>query len=91
MEVGVVKATAPWRIVLKFVEGAKAMFGGTWAYLLDEAPVGGTVVGIAEDGWMGPPPFRVILAPMGANRTMDAIPVSLGARFGETDTPGKAR
>ncbi|MBI2796199.1 MAG: SRPBCC family protein [Gemmatimonadetes bacterium] len=91
MELDVVEANAPSRIVVKIVEDAKAMFGGTWTYRLDEAPGGGTLVSITEEGWIGPPPFRVVMAMMGANRTMDDVLVSLGARFGEAVTPGDAR
>lgn len=35
-------------------------FGGTWTYVL-EPRGGGTRLTITEDGWIDPPPFRLIL------------------------------
>ena len=90
MQVDIVEATVPRKLVSEIVSDDNSAWGGTWTYALDPAPGGGTIVSVTEDGWIGPPPFRVIMWIMGAHSTMDALLKSLGSRFGETVTPEHA-
>lgn len=86
MQLDVVDATPPTRITTKIVEEKGAPFGGVWVYALSPSN-GGTTVTITENGWIGPPPFRVISKLTGMNRTLDGMLVALGKRFGEDVKP----
>ena len=70
----------------RIVEEKGAPFGGLWVYTVASSPAG-TVVSITEDGWIGPPPFRVVATLMGLNRTIDGLLVALGKKFGEDVRP----
>jgi uncharacterized protein YndB with AHSA1/START domain len=60
----------PTRLVTRIDADEKAAFGGTWTYTL--TPVGGsTTVSVVEDGYVGNPVFRVMMALMGKHRTID--------------------
>jgi uncharacterized protein YndB with AHSA1/START domain len=87
MELDVLEATAPARMVTRVVEEKGAPFGGTWTYNIIPATSGGTTVRITEAGWIGPPPFRVMGRLFGLHATIDGLLVALGQRFGETVTP----
>lgn len=86
MQLDVVSATPPLQFVTKIVEDQGLPFGGTWTYALSPG-ASGTVVTVTEQGWVGPPPFRVMSRIMGHNATLDGLLTALGARFGETVTP----
>ena len=86
MQLDVVDVTSPSGFKTKIVEEKGAPFGGEWIYALTSGAAGTTIT-ITENGWIGPPPFRVIMKVMGAHRTMDGMLVALGKRFGEVVTP----
>jgi uncharacterized protein YndB with AHSA1/START domain len=86
MQIDVVNVTPPTGFTTKIVEEKGAPFGGAWVYALKPAQ-DGTTVTITENGWIGPPPFRVIMKLMGSHRTMDGMLAALGKRFGEAVTP----
>jgi hypothetical protein len=87
MQLDVVEATPPSRLVTRVVEEKGAPFGGTWIYALTPAAAGGTTVRITEAGWIGPPPFRVMGRVFGLHATIDGLLVALGKRFGEAVEP----
>ena len=86
MQFDVTERTAPTRFVTKIVTDEKAVFGGTWTYEI-AAVSGGSTVTVTEDGWVGPPPFRVMSKFMGQHSTMDTYLAALSRRFGETTAP----
>jgi uncharacterized protein YndB with AHSA1/START domain len=86
MQLDVRDDSPPNGFTTHIVEEKGAPFGGKWIYKLVAVP-GGTVVSITEDGWIGPPPFRAMQSVMGLHRTLDAVLVSLGKRFGEEVKP----
>jgi len=86
MQIDVVNVTPPTGFTTKIVEEKGALFGGEWVYAL-RPEMGGTTITIAENGWIGPPPFRVVMKLMGAHRTMDGMLAALAKRFGESVTP----
>jgi hypothetical protein len=86
MQLDVTNESAPTRFTTKIVEEKGAAFGGQWHYVLAEVP-GGTKLSISEDGWIGPPPFRVMATLGGLHRTIDGMLVALGRRFGEDVKP----
>jgi uncharacterized membrane protein len=82
----VVDRRADERLVTHIVEG-DLPFGGTWTYTLapsGAAPGGeGTRVTIEEDGWVDPPPFRVISRfVLGHDASMRAYLAQLARRWG---------
>jgi uncharacterized protein YndB with AHSA1/START domain len=86
MELDVGEQSPPHGFTTHIVEEKGAPFGGKWVYKLTPVP-GGTTVAISEDGWIGPPPFRVMATAMGLHRTLDGMLVALGKHFGEQVTP----
>jgi uncharacterized membrane protein len=86
MQLDIVSESPPLQFVTKIVEDQGLPFGGTWTYALSPG-ANGTVVTVTENGWVGPPPFRVMSRIMGHNATLDGLLTALGARFGETVTP----
>ena len=87
MQLDVVDEVPPLRLVTRIVEEKGAVFGGTWTYMLTQSASGGTVVSVTEQGWIGPPPFRVIQSVMGMHGTLDGMLTALGKHFGESVTP----
>jgi uncharacterized membrane protein len=87
MELDVVVDSAPARLVTRIVEAPGAPFGGIWTYEFSPAGGGGTVVTVTENGWIGPPPFRLMGRVFGLHSTIDGLLAALGRRFGETATP----
>lgn len=86
MELDIGEDSPPHGFTTHIVAEKGAAFGGKWVYELTSVP-GGTTVSISEDGWIGPPPFRVMATVMGLHRTLDGVLVSLGKHFGEQVTP----
>jgi uncharacterized protein YndB with AHSA1/START domain len=86
MQLDVVDAAPPRGFTTRIVEDKGAPFGGEWVYALSPSK-GGTTVTVTENGWIGPPPFRVIAQLMGLHRTMDGMLVALGTHFGENVKP----
>jgi len=86
MDLVVVHATAPARMVTAIDAPPDAAFGGTWTYELTPAD-GGTRVAVTEAGWIANPVFRVFALAGGHHRTLDAYLSALGRRFGEAVTP----
>ena len=56
----IVEEDAPGSMVVD-LEAASAVFGGRWTYDLEASELG-THVTITEEGWIEPPPFRLIMA-----------------------------
>lgn len=86
MELDIVNDDPPRGFVSNIVEQPGAPFGGRWVYTLTTVQ-GGTRVSVSEEGWIGPPPFRVMASIMGLNRTLDSVLISLGTHFGEQVRP----
>ena len=86
MQFDVTERTAPTRFVTQIVTDEKAVFGGTWTYEIAPAS-GGATVTVTEDGWVGPPPFRLMSKLMGQHSTMDTYLTALARKFGETTAP----
>ena len=86
MQFDVTERTAPTRFVTRIVPDKGAVFGGTWTYEI-AAATGGSTVTVTEDGWVGPPPFRVMSRLMGQHSTMDTYLRALSRKFGETTAP----
>jgi uncharacterized protein YndB with AHSA1/START domain len=87
MELDVVTDSAPALLVTRIAGAPGAPFGGTWTYALVSVGGGGTVVTVTENGWIGPPPFRLMGRVFGLHATIDGFLIALGRRFGETVTP----
>ena len=86
MELDIGEDMPPNGFTTHIVAEKGAPFGGKWIYRLTAVP-GGTKVAITEEGWIGPPPFRVMATVMGLNRTLDSMLMSLSKHFGEQETP----
>jgi uncharacterized protein YndB with AHSA1/START domain len=86
MELDVGEDSPPNGFTTYIVEEKGAPFGGKWIYKFSSGP-GGTTVSISEDGWIGPPPFRVVASIMGLHRTLDSMLAALAKHFGEQVTP----
>lgn len=86
MQIDIVDDTPPAGFTTKIVEEKGAAFGGVWRYRFTAVP-GGTTVTVTEDGWIGPPPFRVIATLRGLHQSMDAVLVSLAKHYGESVKP----
>lgn len=50
----------PGEKLVRVIATENLPFGGTWTYELADAPGGGTVLTLTEDGFINPPPFRAI-------------------------------
>ena len=86
MRLIVVETEAPSRMVTQVESEPGSPFGGHW--IVELAPSdGGTRVTLAEEGWIGPPPFRVMSRVMGYHRSIDGYLVALGKHFGESPVP----
>ena len=86
MRLIVVEAEAPSRMVTQVESEPDSPFGGVW--ILELAPAGsGTRVSLAEEGWIGPPPYRVMSRVMGYYRSIDGYLAALGKHFGESPVP----
>jgi hypothetical protein len=86
MQLDVAGDTPPTGFTTKIVEEQGAPFGGMWTYRLTPA-ANGTLVSVTEDGWVGPPHFRVISRVMGHHRTIDGMLTALGRKYGEEVKP----
>lgn len=82
----VAEAAPPSRLVTEVESAPGAAFGGRWVYQLDRSH-GGTVVTVAEEGWIGPPPFRIMSRVMGYHGSIDQYLAALARHFGESLTP----
>jgi uncharacterized protein YndB with AHSA1/START domain len=87
MQIDVVEAERPTRIVTRIVDEPGTPFGGRWSYDLSSTADGRTTIAITERGWIGPPPFRLMAKIFGMHATLDSMLRALGQRFGETVTP----
>jgi uncharacterized protein YndB with AHSA1/START domain len=76
------------RLLVTRIADDKLPFGGTWTWRLEPTPDGGTRVSTTEDGFVGPPPFRLLSRfVFGHHATLNAVHRALAAKFGETVTP----
>ena len=79
-------ADPPRRLVTRIDADEDAAFGGTWTYSL--TPAGrGTTLSIVEDGYVGNPLFRVMMAVMGTHRTLDGYLRALADKLDEPVRP----
>ncbi len=86
MQLDVTDDRPPHGFVTNIVQEKGAPFGGKWIYALTEVS-GVTTLRVSEDGWIGPPPFRVMAKVMGLHRTIDGMLVALARKFGEDAKP----
>ena len=83
-------ANPPRRLVTRIDADADAAFGGTWTYTLN--PAGrGTTLSIVEDGYVGNPFFRVMMAVMGTHRTLDSYLRAVAEKLDEPVKPEHVR
>ena len=86
MRIVVESANPPRRLVTRIDADEDAAFGGTWTYTL--TPAGpGTTLSIVEDGYIGNPFFRVMMAVMGTHRTLDGYLRALADKLDEPVRP----
>lgn len=86
MRIIVESASPPSRLVTRIDADQDAAFGGTWTYSL--TPAGrGTTLSIVEDGYVGNPLFRVMMAVMGTHRTIDGYLKALADKLDEPVKP----
>lgn len=86
MRLIVESADPPRRMVTRIDADEDAAFGGTWTYSL--TPAGrGTTLSIVEDGYVGNPLFRVLMAVMGTHRTLDGYLRALADKLDEPVKP----
>ena len=79
-------ADPPRRLITRIDADEDAAFGGTWTYSL--TPAGrGTTLSIVEDGYVGNPLFRVMMAVMGTHRTLDGYLRALADKLDEPVKP----
>jgi len=79
-------ADPPRRLVTRIAD-PKLPWGGTWTTEIADAPGGGSVMRITEDGYVNNPLFRFLSRfVFGYNDTVDSYMKSLGAKFGEQVT-----
>jgi hypothetical protein len=78
--------TPPHRFITNIVAEKGSAFGGRWVYSLSPMP-SGTTLRVTEEGWIGPPPFRVMATMGGLHRTIDGMLGALAKRFGEDMKP----
>jgi uncharacterized protein YndB with AHSA1/START domain len=82
----VAESEPPERLVMNVDSPPAASFGGRWVYELSPA-AGGTTVQVAEEGWIGPPPLRLMSRLMGYHRSVDGYLSALARKFGEAEVP----
>lgn len=80
------ESAAPNRLVTVVDSAPGSPFGGRWVYELATSGTG-TAVTVAEEGWIGPPPFRVMSKVMGYHRSLDQYLTALGRHFGAQVRP----
>jgi uncharacterized protein YndB with AHSA1/START domain len=86
VQMEVLSASPPNRIVTQILNDEQQDWGGKWTY--DISTNGSsTEVRITEEGWVASPFFRVISKLTGHHRTMNSQLSSLAARFGDMATP----
>ena len=86
MRLIVESADPPRRLVTRIDADQDAAFGGTWTYSL--TPAGsGTTLSIVEDGYVGNPFFRVMMAVMGTHRTLDGYLKAVADKLDEPVKP----
>jgi uncharacterized protein YndB with AHSA1/START domain len=81
VQIEVVSAAPPTRMVTRILNDEQQDWGGTWTYDVTHTAAG-TEVTITEEGWVAPF-FRVFAKLMGPHRTMDSYLTSVAANFGE--------
>src|SRR5688500_2180465 len=86
MRLIVESADPPRRLVTRIDADEDAAFGGTWTYTLTPAG-GGTTLSIVEDGYVGNPFFRVMMAVMGTHRTIDSYLKAVADKLDEPVKP----
>jgi hypothetical protein len=75
------------RLITTILNDTQQDWGGTWTVDVRQTAAG-TEVTVAEDGWIDPAFFRVVMKLRGgAHKTIDGYLRSLGAHFGETVSP----
>jgi uncharacterized protein YndB with AHSA1/START domain len=90
MQLDVVDDTPPRGFVTNIVAEKGAAFGGRWVYTLTPT-ASGTTLRVSEEGWIGPPPFRVMATLGGLHRTIDGMLGALAKHFGEDAKPVHAK
>ena len=81
------KCEAPSLLVGRIADDSLP-FGGTWTHRLERTPDGGTRLATTEDGFIGPPPFRLITKLVfGYHKTLGDYQRALAAKFGESAEP----
>ncbi len=50
----------PREKLVRVIAGSDLPYGGTWTFELADAPGGGTLFTLTEDGWIRPPIFRAV-------------------------------
>jgi hypothetical protein len=86
IRLAVVEATPPTRLVTEVETSPGDAFGGRWIYELVQNGTGTAVI-VAEEGWIGPPPFRIMSRLMGYHQSIDQYLQALGRHFGESAVP----
>jgi uncharacterized protein YndB with AHSA1/START domain len=82
----VAESDPPRRLVTNVDAPSGAAFGGRWVYEL--VPSGNsTTVTVAEEGWIGPGPYRLMSKLTGYHKSIDQYLTALGQHFGESVTP----
>lgn len=90
VSVEITSADPPRRVVMTILNLSQENFGGRSVYDV-RLTTAGTEVTVTEEGWIDPPFYRVIAKVRGLHRTQTSFLASLGAHFGETVTPRRAR
>lgn len=90
MRLIVESADPPRRLVTRIDADEDAAFGGTWTYTLTPAGAG-TTLSIVEDGYVGNPFFRVMMAVMGTHRTIDSYLKAVADKLDEPVKPEHVR
>jgi uncharacterized protein YndB with AHSA1/START domain len=86
VQMEVLAASPPNRIVTQILNDDQEDWGGKWTYDISSSG-SSTEVRITEEGWVASPFFRVVSRLTGHHRTMNSQLSSLAARFGDMATP----
>jgi uncharacterized protein YndB with AHSA1/START domain len=86
MRLIVAESDPPRRLVTNVKSPPGAAFGGRWVYEVSPSDSGSTVT-VAEEGWIGPAPFRLMSKVTGYHKSIDQYLTALGRHFGESVKP----
>jgi uncharacterized protein YndB with AHSA1/START domain len=90
MRLIVERSEAPSRLVTRIDAAEDAAFGGTWTYAITPSGAN-TVLTITEDGYVGNPFFRVMMAIMGKYRTIDGYLKAVAEKLEDVARPDHVR